>query len=106
MCIKQLALNWLEYSTTDVTRTSVNKRIDTFAKEAPEYTAEIVLALLEIADENYPGRSRAVPEPSVVSSAGFRLLLGWTLSACFTPSGNNDASYEAYSLGVFGSSAD
>ena len=71
MCIKQLALNWKENSTTEATRTSVNKQVDTLAKEAPERTTEIVLALLEVAGEDNRFRSREVTQSSVVSSIGF-----------------------------------
>ena len=71
MCIKQLALNWKENSTTEATRTSVNKQVDTLAKEAPERATEIVLALLEVAGEDNRFRSREVTHSSVVSSIGF-----------------------------------
>ena len=71
MCIKQLALNWRKNSTTEATRASVNKRVDTFIKEAPEHATEIVLALLEVTDEDDRIRSQAVTKPSVVSSACF-----------------------------------
>ena len=71
MCIKQLALNWKENSTTEATRTSVNKQVDTLAKEAPERTTEIVLALLEVVGEDNRFRSREVTQSSIVSSIGF-----------------------------------
>ena len=71
MCIKQLALNWKENSTTEATRTSVNKQVDTFIKEAPEHATEIVLALLEVAGEDNRFRSREATQSSVVSSTGF-----------------------------------
>ena len=50
--IKQLAFTWMEESTTEATRTTVNEQIDIFAKDAPEHATEIVLALLKIADED------------------------------------------------------
>ena len=71
MCTKQLALYWRQDSTTEATRGSVNKRVDTFIKEEPEHATEIVLALLEVVDEDNRIRSRAVTKSSVVSSTGF-----------------------------------
>ena len=50
--IKQLAFAWMEDSTTEATRASVNEQIDIFAKDAPEHATEIVLALLKISDED------------------------------------------------------
>ena len=71
MCIKQLALYWRQNSITEAIRASINKQVGIFVKEAPEHATEIVLALLEIPDEDDCIKSRAVPEPSVVSSTGF-----------------------------------
>ena len=71
MCIKHLAFYWRQDSTTEATRESVNKQVDTFAKEAPEYTTEIVLALLEAVGEDDRIVSRGVTQSSVVSSTGF-----------------------------------
>ena len=71
MCLKQLALNWKENSTAAATRASVNKQLDTFTKEAPEQAMEIVLALLQVADEDDRVRSHVVTQPSFVSSTGF-----------------------------------
>ena len=68
MCIKRVTLYWRQKSITEAIRASVNKQVDTFANEAPEHTAEIVLALLETTDEEGRIRSRAITESSVVSS--------------------------------------
>ena len=64
-------LYWRQDSTTEAIRASVNKQVDTFAKEAPEHAMEIILALLEAVGEGDRIRYRAVTESSVVSSTGF-----------------------------------
>ena len=71
MCIKQLALYWRQSSTTEAIRASFNKQVYTFAKEAPEHATEIVLALLEVTDEDCRIRSCAVAGSSAVSSTRF-----------------------------------
>ena len=71
MCIKQLTFYRRRHATMEVIRANVNKQVDTFAKEAPEHATEIVLALLEVTDEDCRIRSCAVAGSSAVSSTRF-----------------------------------
>ena len=48
ICVDQLAADWVEGSTTEATRASVNKKIDSFAGGGLEHTTEILSALWEI----------------------------------------------------------
>ena len=47
--IRQLAFVWMEDSTTEMIRASVEKKIDSFAEGDLEHGTEIILALLDIA---------------------------------------------------------
>ena len=98
LCIEQLAFTWLEDSTTEATRESVDEKIDLFATGKLEYAKEVVFALLEIAAEGNDVTSPA-DASHAVSLSRFRLL-GLMLNACFVQLGHSDASHEPCSLGV------
>ena len=97
--IRQLAFTWLEDSTTQVTRESVDEKIDIFATGELEHAKEVVLALLEIANEGSEVKSPAVTS-SAVSLCQFCCFLGLILDACFAPQDHNDTNHESRSLGV------
>ena len=48
--IEQLAYVWVEDSTTEATRASVEKKIDDFVEEGLEHATEMLCALWEIVD--------------------------------------------------------
>ena len=50
--IKQLASDWMEDSTTEMTRISVDKKIDSFGEGDLEYATEILSALWEIVNKD------------------------------------------------------
>ena len=71
--IQQLASIWIEDSTTEATRASVEKKIDSFVEEGVEHATEMLSALWEIV--NKEGDIKA-PEntSSTVSQFWFHLL--------------------------------
>ena len=62
--VDQLAFVWMEDSTTETTRASVDKKIDSFAEGDLEHATEMLSALLEIVnkdnDVNAPSNTPAV----------------------------------------------
>lgn len=50
--IKQLASDWMEDSTTEMTRISVDKKIDSFGEGDLGYATEILSALWEIVNKD------------------------------------------------------
>ena len=50
--IQQLACVWMENSTTESTRASVEKKIDSFVEEGVEHATEMLSALWDIATED------------------------------------------------------
>ena len=71
--VDQLAFAWMEDSTTETTRASVDKKIDSFVEGDLEHATEILSALWEIA---YNDRDIKASEntPSAVSPFQFCLL--------------------------------
>ena len=65
--IKQLARTWMEDSTMEAARATLDKNIDT-AEEGLEHATEIVFALLHIANE----------DGAVESPAGDSSTVSWT----------------------------
>ena len=77
--VNQLASDWVEDSTTEITRISVEKKIDSFGKGDLEYATEILSALWEIANKDgdikapssTPAIAKAPPSgPPIVSRPG------------------------------------
>jgi len=50
--IKQLASDWIEDSTAEITRISVEKKIDSFGEGDLEYATDILSALWEIVNKD------------------------------------------------------
>jgi len=50
--IQQLAYTWIEDSTTETTRASVEKKIDSFVEEGLEHATEMLSALWEIVNKD------------------------------------------------------
>lgn len=79
--VQQLAFIWLEDSTTESTRASVDKKIDSFVEGDLEHGAEIVSALWEIANKD--GDIKAPSSiPSMVSCGARSLLLLQLMWGC------------------------
>ena len=71
--VDQLAFTWLEDSTTETTRASVNKKIDSFVEGDLEHVTEMLSALWEIVNKD--GDVKAPTNtPSIVSLFRFRPL--------------------------------
>ena len=77
--IAQLAHVWMEDSTTEATRVSVDKKIDDFVKGDLEHAAESVSALLEIANKTGDIAAPSNTSPTVSS---FRFFLPNVVSSC------------------------
>ena len=72
--VDQLAFTWLENSTTETTRASVDKKIDSFVEGDLEHVTEMLSALWEIVNKD--GDVKAPTNtPPTVSPLRFRLLL-------------------------------
>ena len=71
--VDQLAFVWMEDSTMEATRISVDKKIDSFAEGDLEYAAEMLSALWEIANKDGDIKAPANTS-STVSPFRFRLL--------------------------------
>jgi len=69
----------MEDSTTEATRSSVDKKIDSFAKGDLEHAAEAVSALLEIANKTGDITAPSKTSPAVSS---FQFFLPSILPAC------------------------
>ena len=79
----QLAYAWMEDSTTETTRASVDEKVDSFAEGDLGYAKEIISALWEIANKDDDTKAPA-NTPSTVSPFEFSLLADVMRSAHFT----------------------
>jgi len=73
--IEQLAYVWMEDSTTEATRASVDKKIDNFVKGDLEHAAESVSALLEIANKTGDIAAPSKTSPAVSPFSFFLLSI-------------------------------
>ena len=69
--LEQLAFVWMEDSTTEATRASVDRKIDSLAEECTEHATETIVALFEIASKDGDIKSPASTSSAVCSSFAF-----------------------------------
>ena len=77
--IEQLAYVWMDDSTTEATRASVDMKIDSFVKGDLEHAAEAVSALLEIANKTGDIMAPSNTSPAV---SPFQFLLPSIIREC------------------------
>lgn len=84
--IAKLASVWMEDSTTETTRISVDKKIDSFVEGDLEHTVEIISALWEIASKDGDIKDPSSTSPAVSRSGfAFPALCGDAYSAQIRP---------------------
>ena len=87
--VDQLAFVWMEDSTMETTRISVDKKIDSFAEGDLEYATEMFSALLEIVNKDGDVTAPSNTSPTV-SYSRFSLFPALCRSFYFVQSGPAD----------------
>ena len=79
----QLAFLWMEDSTTEATRVSVDQKIDSFAEGDLEHATEIILALLDITTKDGDIKSPAGTPPNLIVRSSWFCPLSGVILKCF-----------------------